>query len=246
MRSKILILIVCSVVLLSGCSKTNDKIDSSSKVIFSEYFSTGEYEASIKVIDLPPELKERNNTINTKFSQSIAKHQEWLGEYIAQYSGEVLPWHENFGITKEEYDELLDMEDKMTLIEKKKTNLKFSDLGDGLILLEKNLELSYLSDIIFDINKNEIIIANQTLRYSNEITASEGQRITGPWNGNTWRINFEEVPSSMQIDKNKIYGYISLSIGKLTETDEVILYYTEKIIKDGYKQTGEEILIFKH
>ena len=56
------------------------------------------------------EQSQRQIELNEKFKNGISKHPEWLQTYMGELnlkSGELLPYHENFGMTESEYDELL-------------------------------------------------------------------------------------------------------------------------------------------
>ena len=255
--NKKFVVLVLSMLLIVGCSSNvvennvtpenivveDSAVKSNDDDLFGNYIALGEYDASIMIVGLPSDYQKHMEQITNKFRASVEMHKEWLAEYISQYPEQVLPWHENFGVTVDEYNEILNLTDKMEFVENGKTSVVIRKLDDGTINFSGNKGLEFLTKVDFDVKRNEIAVGDYTMTYSGQIVASEDQKVTGQWNGNTWTVYFEEVPSSLELENDKMYGQISLSIGKLTDSDNGIILYKKNIFKNGIRYNGEEILV---
>lgn len=74
---------------------------------------TGEIEVTILEFVTDPRAAE----LSERIQASLAGKQEWLQQWVREQSktGEALPWHENFGITEAEYEEMLSLAEAMRL-----------------------------------------------------------------------------------------------------------------------------------
>ena len=66
------------------------------------------YTAEFLDFEYPKEIQE----ITMRFQKSVAERKEWFQEYYSKNykEGEGMPYNENFGITKEEYQKIKDLE----------------------------------------------------------------------------------------------------------------------------------------
>lgn len=252
-RKKLLLgVLIFGLFVFSSCSNSKStSVDNSTfdtQSILSKAFTVGDHSVSIMEIALPSDEAVRMNDIMIRFKSSVEKNKQWFNDYVKKYSktGEVLPWDEKFGISKEEYDVIISSEEKMHLIEKNKTTISIVKENDGKLTLKLNQDLSYISGIKIDTVNNCIIIDDEVFEYSNEIEASDGQKVTGPWSGGSWKLVFEELKDINNIDNNKTYGSITISVGQLEKTNQIIVYYKEGVIHQGYSYKGEEIIVFNN
>lgn len=242
-------MIMC-LLFLSSCSNAENIAISNISVnktsVLSKAFTAGVHSVSIMEISLPSEDAKRLNDLSQKLKNSVQKNQQWFNDYVSKYSntGENLPWDEKFGISKQEYDELLTSVDKMRLVEKMKTTVTISQAEDGKLVIGTNKDIPYLSGIKIDTLNNYIESASGKFIYGSNIEASDEQTATGRWSGATWKLNFEELKDANSIDAAKTYGTINISVGELEKTKKSMVYYKERVIKQGKSFKGEEIIIF--
>lgn len=247
----LLVFAILNLFVLVGCSSstalnTSKNSTTSGQSILSKTFTTGSHNVSIMEIALPAEEAIKVNEISARFKSSVEKNQLWYKDYVSKYSnsGEKLPWNEKFGISKEEYNELITSSERMTLIEKKKTTVTIVKDNNGKLSIKANQDLLYLSGMVIDL-KNYCLTDNSgVFAYSNEIKASDNQKVTGRWSGGAWKLNFEELKDTNNIDKNKTYGSITISIGQLEKINKMMVYYKERKIDKGQSYNGEETIIF--
>lgn len=229
----------------TSAKETSTNAEINKDTLLSKSFVVGEHNTSIMEACLPADLAKRVNDIYQKYKSSIQKNREWYTEYSKKYLGSKLPWDEKFGISKAEYDEFISSADKMVLTEKKKTMVSIEKEKDKVFTLRANQDLVLLNDLKIDTDKNCIYTSDGEFKFEGNVKASDGQKLTGRWNGGTWKLVFEELKDLNEINNDKTYGSISISVGQLEKTNETMIYYKERIVKHGQKYSGEEIVIFR-
>jgi len=249
-RKKLLFtMMVFSVFLLCSCSKAvnieNDNNTIEKGGILAKVFTVGNHNVSIMEIALPTEVAARINDITIKYKTNIEKNKEWFNDYISEHvNDEELPWDEKFGISKEEYDEMISSADKMTMVKKGSAVISIVKESDGKFMLESNEDLQYLSEIKIDTINNYLITEMGVFKHKGKIKASDDQKISGRWNGDSWILEFEEIKDINSIDSSKTYGTINIAVGQLEKTNQMIIYYKERVIYQGNSYKGEEIVVF--
>lgn len=166
---------------------------------------------------VPPRLEELNNKILSAVSQDLGW---WLNHLRNAPPGEVLPYDARLGLSKEEFDEYQTL--SMTL--RKVTTAKIRIERDGSrIMFDGDEILGDLKDVELDIETGSVRtpFGEASKRY--DVTASDGQRITGPWDGISWNLRpgLESTAESGQVE-------IVFAIGRLAENARGILYYRVK------------------
>jgi hypothetical protein len=212
-----------------------------------DYLAEGKAEADIMAIGVEPGKAMELNKISAKMRAKMMENQEWFASYSSENmkDGEALPYHENFGITEEEYNKILTVQDHMRLIKQGNSPVEVSRSGDKLIVKADSTE--NFQEVVFDLKKNTVQTPFGELPYSDEIQASENQTVTGPWNGHVWRIeegNVESLEDISSMDENSAIKTVSLYTGKMEETGESLIYIRYKELKDGQVSEAEEYLLF--
>ncbi|MFB7158883.1 hypothetical protein [Lysinibacillus sp. NPDC056232] len=204
------------------------KVDMS-KENLAQSFKEGTFKADVMAIGLPKDLNEKVEKITAAMQASLAKNKEWYLETIAGLAkGEQLPYDEKLGITEDEYKFFLELDQHM----------KLGKIGESDITITKTNEQLTIQNPTATIVKNFKISADGKtlhselgdLTYEDKIEASDEQKITGRWNGLTYRMGGEDTMQVLQI-----------SIGQLEESKKKIIY-TKSFGESQEMQ--EEILIF--
>jgi hypothetical protein len=212
-----------------------------------DYLAEGKAEADIMAIGMEPDKAMELNKISAKMRAKMMEKQEWFASYSSENmkDGEALPYHENFGITEEEYNKILTAQDHMKLIKQGDSPVEVSRSGDKLIVKAGSTE--NFQEIVFDLKKNTVQTPFGELPYGDQIKASENQTVTGPWNGHVWEIDEGNVDSPEDItsmDENTAIKTVSLYTGKMEETGESLIYIRYKELKEGKVNEAEEYLLF--
>ncbi|MGD6843687.1 hypothetical protein ACQCVH_14330 [Bacillus infantis] len=230
----------------SAASQEETKEDTSVYPAY-DYLAEGKAEADIMAIGMEPDKAMELNKISAKMRTKMMENQEWFASYSSENmkDGEALPYHENFGITEEEYNKVLTAQDHMKLIKQGNSPVEVSRSGDKLIVKADSTE--NFQEIVFDLKKNTVQTPFGELPYGDEIKASDNQTVTGPWNGHVWEIDEGNVDSPGDItsmDENTAIKTVSLYTGKMEETGESLIYIRYKELKEGQVNEAEEYLLF--
>ncbi|HRG01815.1 MAG TPA: hypothetical protein PKZ75_11915 [Bacteroidia bacterium] len=235
-------LITCS---LLGCSssKNND-----SKYIFKgEYKSDinglipeGNSKVDIMGIKFPPGYEQ----LVMKFQQGIAANQEWFVTYQKEnyVPGQGLPYHENFGITKEEYE----------IMKKNNGAVKLSKIAESEFLAEKNNEMITLSahpdisafnNIKIKLDSNLIYINNLKVPYIGISDIKDTNNVIGKWKGHRWKIEEFENPNytSMADISGRIYEF---TIGQSEKDKKTFMYIKKQIVQNGQNLENVDVQVF--
>ncbi|MGG3927358.1 hypothetical protein ABET51_15425 [Metabacillus fastidiosus] len=264
---KITVFMILSLLLLAGCNNSTDTAKETVKEATAseqkqqkstveeevhqnpimDYVKEGEVNADIMTIGMEPEKSKEAMVIATKMQASLAEKREWFTNYMSQVKeGEVMPYHPNLGITKEEYQFLLDSEKDMKLVKKGETPITVTREGNLLTLKATNT--TAIKTLTIDLKANTVKTDYGILSYDGEIEASDEQVVTGPWSGHSWNLkegNLNQIEDINNMDENTEMKNIDFSIGKLKETGEIIVYLKTFEIKNLEKNQNEEILLFK-
>lgn len=180
--------------------------------------------------------------IAQRAQQGVSAHKEWFQEYIKQWQGKPLPYHVNFGISKEEYETLLDQKDTK-LRENGTLDLEFKAEKNGDIVINTKPD-SPINGLIIkqDSVTTPLGIATQLTSINNQ----DKNSLTGPWSGMQWSFSDFDDKKMEKTNLNEIKGkQVKLAVGKLTTTGEGILYYDVKDIdKPKNKQTIFSYIIY--
>ncbi|KXY46800.1 hypothetical protein [Bacillus mycoides] len=230
MKYKKLVYILFISLFIVGCQSETSKANSVEEYIPSRLMNA-EVTADIMTLEFPYGIKEKLEKIGNKMSTSITNNLDWYFKYAEEMmpNGN-LPYHENFGITKEEYDFMIDEMNKAKYVNTSDGKIFFKKKGHE-IQIRSDEHLKLVENISIDTEKNVIKTAFGECEYDGEIQASDGQKLISPWNGKRWVLKKDGL----------IYRF---SLGKLVNTNKSIIYIT---IKGIYKEkiiNTEEVVEF--
>ena len=202
----------------------------------------------VDIIDIGMDKKNQKKAIQiaVKFKKSISNHRKWYIKFINKIEkGKPLPYHPNFGITKEEYNFVLSSRNKMKLIKTGNGKLAISKEGDK-ILLKAVKNISYINNIKIDLEKNSIESKYGILSFKSNISASKHQAI-GRWNGYVWDLNKSNVDLKKFNIKNinnktKIVS-IKIYIGSMEKNNRTLIGIKIRNVKNGKVFKADESLL---
>ncbi|NPC94072.1 hypothetical protein HOO54_18065 [Bacillus sp. WMMC1349] len=255
---KITFFMIMVFIIIAGCSnkpdtstgktgsETKEKQEKSlsneqaSKQPVMKYLKEGSSNADIKAPGLKADSAKKIKAITKKMQKSLADKKEWFKTYISKAKkGEELPYHPNFGITKEEYRIFLDSQNHMKLIKTGETPITITKKEDQLIL--KADKTKALKEITFDLKNNTVKTEFGTLKYKGKVKPSNGQTVTGEWSGEAWTLNEGKFTK----DANTKGKLVKFYVGKLKETGETLVYLNYREFNSQKTSETEEILLFK-
>lgn len=163
--------------------------------------------------------------INLKMQKALQANPKWMMEYIKK-NAEVrpLPYHAKFGITKKEYDQLLNLSSKLVLVEKEKVKLSFIKNKDGSVAIKADKSELPINKIVILSNNAGVKTPYGLLNDFSNINNKAKNSPTGPWQGAQWKI--EKITD---MNSTPPAGYaVKFAIGALDSKKQGILYYDVK------------------
>ena len=189
--------------------------------------------ADVMVLSTSPKVQE----IELRFKASLSKNAEWFQNYLARAEkGKALIYHENFGISKKEYEYFSKNSRKVQLVKKAEIKLKFTPNAGDTITISGLPGRPPHEQLIYDVKADTINIANTTLDTLTEIDQPDASSPTGRWKGQQW---------SYQLMKSENdFKSIKFAIGRLQDKPGYIIYYDVKMSVAGLPQKMNYILIY--
>lgn len=186
---------------------------------------------SIGMIVPPPEIEKYIAKVET----AARKNQEWFSEFTkASKPGTPLPFHENLGLTKEEYDEYLALWAKR----------EFKSFAEVVLILRETFgdtwtvtatgDAGAISTLRYDPAKDVIVSPNGELKRIEDIKA-EPTSILGAWSGKEWK--FEEETGLGKTKEN-------FAIGRYDDKEYgLIVYRVQEISTEGSRLLDKSLVI---
>lgn len=187
--------------------------------------------AGIGMVVPPPEI----DKFIAKVETAARKDPKWFSEYTkAAKPGAPLPFHENLGLTKEEYDEYLAMWAKREFKATSEIMLVLRETMGKTWTITASGEASTISTLRYDPKKDVILSPNGELKRIDDIKADPGS-ILGAWSGHEWK--FEEETGLGKVKENFAIGrYEGKEYG-------LVVYRVQEISSEGSRLLDKSLVI---
>ena len=156
-----------------------------------------EKEVTVDVMDgikRDPRLSE----LNKKYKKGLRENYGWYVEYVKNYKiGEPIPYHENFGITPDEYKEMQERIDKVTFFS---TGLHKMQVikQNGIISFKTGKSLKEFENVSFNLNNNTAKLGDYTLQFADTLRMNTTKNgFKSKWKGYLWTY---ENPKDMHME----------------------------------------------
>ena len=206
-------------------------------------FSNDKYTAELLDFEFPKDVQE----ILMRLQKNMAEKKEWSEEYFSKNykAGEGLPYHENFGVTKEEYQKIKDLDKSPPSVVVKSTgSLRINRTSNFLSLQTTEEDFKFIESFKVDFKNEILIFINDTIPFSNEINTTVSTPF-GEWHGYSWK---KEISNLNDNDPLKIDSLIStimeISFGKVTANDKILLRIKYKDINKGEVKANFDITCY--
>lgn len=233
-RFNLIILILLMLLTITGCGPAEKTVEKAmtTETLFNEVTGLTNPSAEIYEINQPEALL----VIAEKIQSQISADPEWFNTYAKDFkAGEPLPYHEKFGVTEEEYNQFLKINELTTFDVVSKPPVKIEALEDQTVKITFEDESLSLNTFTFNLAESKVETAAGTLNYEGEVLASEEQTLMGKWNGHSWGIVASNVDIQKvdlnQLDDSARIKMVTVSLGKRIETDDYILFYNVDYIE---------------
>ncbi len=187
--------------------------------------------ASIGVVVPPPEIEK----FLSKVEAAARKNPKWFKEFTeAAKPGTPLPYHENLGLTKVEYDEYLALWAKREFKPTNEVMLVLRETFGNTWSLTASGEAGAISTLRYDPKTDTFRSPNGELKRLEDIKADK-ESILGAWSGKEWR--FEEKSELGQIKEN-------IAVGKFDKTGfGLVVYRVQEISTEGSRLLDKSLVI---
>jgi hypothetical protein len=187
--------------------------------------------ASIGIVVPPPEIEK----YIAKVEASARKNKEWFAEYSkASKPGAPLPFHENLGLTKEEYEDYLALWAKRDFKSTEEVMLVLRETFGKTWSLTATGEAGIISTLRYDPENDVLRSPNGELKRLEDIKA-EDTSILGAWSGYEWR--FEEETGLGKIREN-------FAIGRFDDKEfGLVVYRVQEISSEGSRLLDKSLVL---
>lgn len=187
--------------------------------------------ASIGIVVPPPEIEK----YIAKVEASARKNKEWFAEYSkSSKPGAPLPYHENLGLTKEEYDDYLALWAKRDFKSTEEVMLILRESFGKTWTITATGEAGIISTLRYDPDKDIYRSQNGEMKRLEDIKA-EATSILGAWSGHEWR--FEEDTGLGKIKENFAVGrYDGKEFG-------LLVYRVQEISTEGSRLLDKSLVL---
>ena len=187
--------------------------------------------ANIGVVVPPPEIEK----YIAKVESSARKNPVWFAEYTkAAKPGAPLPFHENLGLTKKEYDEYIALWAKREFKPIAETTLVLRETFGKTWTVTASGDADIISTLRYDPEKDLVRSPNGELKRLEDIKA-DPTSILGAWSGHEWR--FEEETGLCKTKENFAVGQFD---GK---GFGLIVYRVQEISSEGSRMLDKSLVI---
>lgn len=177
----------------------------------------------------------RLSELQKKYKNGVIAQYDWFIEYVKSYDiGKPIPYHENFGITPEEYAERRQRIDSTRYYSNGLQKIWIKHV-DGTIRMEGKKKLKQFNNIVFYPKENTVKVGDYTLPYIGEIIIEGAQNRFGKtWYGYAWAY---ENPKGIHLDAMKDIYRLDLVRYKIflgeDHENNVLLHFEATEIDDG-------------
>jgi hypothetical protein len=187
--------------------------------------------ASIGIVVPPPEIEKYIAKVET----SARKNKEWFVEYTkASKPGAPLPFHENLGLTKEEYDNYIELWAKREFKSTEEVILVLRETFGKTWSITASGEAGVISTLRYDGEKDVFRSPNGELKRLEDIKADPSS-ILGSWSGHEWRLE-EETGLGKTKENFAIGRYDDKAFG-------LVVYRVQEISSEGSRLLDKSLVI---
>ncbi|CAM4034103.1 hypothetical protein [Bacillus paramycoides] len=231
MKYRKLVYILFIMLFIVGCQSEVSKANSVEEYIPS-HLMNAEVTADIMTLEMDPDTLEKVGSIGQRMREHLANNMDWYLKYVEEHAEKKsFPYHPNFGVTKEEYEFVLNAIDQSELVNTKDGKLKFKKKSNHEVEIFSSESIKLLNYVVIDTEKNTVKTSLGECEYFGEIIASPEQKLTGPWHGKRWMLKKDGL----------IYTF---SLGKLETGNKSIIDISVKGKHKGEIINKEEALEF--
>jgi hypothetical protein len=208
-------------------------------------FSKNDYDVDFLDIAYPKDVQD----ILLKFQNTMKENKEWFQDYMSKNykAGEGIPYDEKFGITKEEYLKIKDIQNSPPkLITKDTGTFSIYQTAEGISFTSNNKKTKFLQLLKIDLENNVLIYNDDTIPYSTEINAPTSNPL-GEWHGYSWKKETTNLKETDAINMDKLVAkIIEINFGKIKATNKSFFRLKYKEVNMGQILGNVDVMLFMY
>jgi hypothetical protein len=185
------------------------------------------------VVQTPEQLR-----IIMKFQKSVQANYTWYIDFLKKIpEGQPLPYDERLGITKEEYNVILTMNDHTIIVSSAKENLTITSEGN-FIHFKGTGRLVVFDSIKINIKNNYIQFLKYQIPFIDTVRINNDKNgLKSKWFGYSYKLEEPKklTPDDLKDLKNLQYKQFKLTVAQLESTGKTYLDFSATVIENGMK-----------
>ena len=140
----------------------------------------------------------RLKELHSKYRRGAREHYDWYVEYIKRYEvGQPIPYHENFGMTPEEFQERQERMENTRYYSTGTYHLQVLK-SDGIIQFKADKKLKVFNNVSFNLKNNTVNVGDYVLQFAESIDVPHANNVfRSKWKGYLWKY---ESPNDIHLD----------------------------------------------
>lgn len=241
-----LILLFTTVFLLASCGHSqtiasSKELTGKLKDDLSILLPNGDFQADIidGVKQAPRQIE-----LSEKLQASIAKNYEWFVDYMKSVpEGQQMPYHINFGLTKDEYAELQRFMENIELVSTGNEKISIEH-KDDIISFKSVNKLVLLNSLKINLKNKVVLFNNLKIPFSDTLNiTSDKNALKNKWRGYCWIL---EEPKKFGANELKNLQNLKgrqykLTVGRLEKNGKTYMSLKGREIENGEKKIDFEL-----
>jgi hypothetical protein len=188
----------------------------------------------VNVEILGTKTPEQFNQIHAKFTQSIKDNGSWFLDYVKSNSqpGQPLPYHENFGVTKNEYEQYHTFLKNIKLVPVAKGRLRFTKRSNDQTVIDGVDGLHEFDGTVIDFKHKHVVTRWGTVPLDKVVHTDEKSSL-GSWDGFSGRLQTGDPDSGT-------VSLVRIDIGRQSKTSLNVVSLSARVLQNGVKTVSVE------
>lgn len=184
----------------------------------------------------------RQAELTYKLQQGIRANYEWFQDYIKTAKpGEPLDYHENLGITIDEYDEFLRLSDQIEVVSSGTEVLTVIKSSNEITFKGQNKTAAF-NDLTIDLKNNIMSYKDYELEFGDVINVTDNNNgLRSKWKGYDWEFTNPKVSNDRDLLTLEEFTAITLTIGQLNKNGKIYLKIKEQKMVNGIKIIDNQV-----
>lgn len=215
-----------------ACGQTSIKSQSEPFLFVDSLLKKDQITVEILDFTLPPDIQD----IMLRFQKAMAENKEWAQEYFSKNykKGEGLPYNEKFGISREEYQKIKDIDKSPpTVVVKNTVTIKVNRTANSITFTTTHDDIKVIELLKIDLRNQMMSFNNDTIPFNNEINAPASTPF-GEWHGYAWKKEASNLGENDDLNIDKLISkIIEVDFGTVKSNGKSLLRIKYKDVDKG-------------